>query len=292
MEAVLPAQFLRKLDRLRLVPRRTLASAQSGEHRSAKRGQSVEFADYREYLPGDDYRYIDWNIYSRLDRLFVKLFIAEESLRLDLLIDASRSMGFGSPSKLAYAAQVAAALGYIALKNGESTRLATFAQGLSGRSPALTGREQLGRLLRYAGGLEAAGTTTLGASLQNYAVTQSGPGIAVVLSDLLDPEGWESGVAALLTQGRRVALVHILTPEEVEPEATGQFSWVDSERGSRVELTCDPVALALYRETLAAWAADISAFCRRRRIDYFPITTRLPLEELFLTHLRRGGLLR
>ncbi len=293
LRTLLESQLMHKLDRLRFqAGRAALRAARAGEHRSTLRGASVEFADYREYQPGDDYRYIDWNIYSRLDRLFIKLFVEERSLRVELLVDASRSMGFGDPAKLTYALRVAAGLGYIALHGGEQLAVAAVSSGQLKVLPSLGGREQLGRLLAGLEAVQPEGETGLSEALTRFASQRPQPALTVLVSDLLDPAGVEQGLHALAASGRQLVVIHLLAPEELAPVESGLVQWVDAETGERLVLTVDPFVLEAYQQALNEWADGLRRFCLRRRIAYFPVSTALPLEDLFLRHLRRGGLLR
>ncbi len=286
--------FLRKLERLSLVVRRARAGQIKGERRSTKRGTSVEFADYRNYARGDDLRWVDWNIYARLQRPFVKLFEEEEDLVVHLLLDASRSMDWGheGQNKWLYAQRTAAALGYMALAGGD--RLAVTALQESGNEPwgMVRGRGQVLRLLEHLAGLETAGTTDLNHSLQAYALTAGRPGLLFLLSDLFSPAGYDQGLLALRARGCEVNVVHILSPDEVEPPFSGDLRLLDVETGGVQEVTIDGGMLALYRRRLVAWRREIENYCLSRDINYVSVETSLPFDELILYHLRRRGLVK
>ncbi|MCS7222357.1 MAG: DUF58 domain-containing protein [Anaerolineae bacterium] len=278
--------FLRQLDQLVLVSRRMYYGQMPGERRSPRRGQSVEFADYRSYVLGDDLRAVDWNVYARLEKLFVKLFVAEEETTVHLLLDASRSMGFGHPGKWPYAVRLAGALGYIALAGMDRIRAAALGDGGLRPTPAMRGKRQA---LTWFGWLQAQqprGQAYLGPMLREYAAYGRPIGPALVLSDLLDPS-WEEGLAALCHHQFEVTVLHLLSPQEVTPDLEGDLKLVDSETGQAVEITADYDLLTHYRRRLAAWQEQIRSFCARRGIHYVFIETSLSLETLLFSLLRR-----
>lgn len=286
--------FLRKLERLSLVVRRARAGQIKGERRSTKRGTSVEFADYRNYARGDDLRWVDWNIYARLQRPFVKLFEEEEDLVVHLLLDASRSMDWGDESqdKWSYAQRTAAALGYIALAGGDRLAVTALQEGGNEQWGVVRGRSQVLRLLEHLDGLEAAGTTDLNRSLQAYALAAGRPGLLFLLSDLFSPAGYDQGLLALRSRGYEVNVIHILSPDEIEPSFSGDLRLLDVETGGVQEVTIDGGMLALYRRRLVTWRREIETYCLSRDINYVSVETSLPFDELILYHLRRRGLVK
>ncbi len=286
--------FLRKLERLAILSRQTMAGKLQGERRSTKRGQSVEFADFRPYAPGDDFRRIDWNAYARLERFFIKLFVEEEDLTVHLVVDTSRSMDWGDPNKLEYAVKAAAALGYIALAGLDRVTVTALGDGGNsngGYFPPHRGKSRAFALFSFLSLLTAGGHTDLAPRLRSYAVATNQPGPLLLFSDLLD-EGWKDGLHALAGRGFEVSILHLLSPEEVEPELTGDLKLLDSETGAQVEITADYEMLARYREGLAEWQTEIRHFCGVRGMHYVPVVTSLPFEELLFTWLRRQGVLK
>jgi uncharacterized protein (DUF58 family) len=247
--------------------------------------------DYRGYVVGDDLRYVDWNIYSRIDRLLLKLFVEEEDLCLHLLLDGSASMGFGTPSKLGFAARAAAALGYIGLTSLERVAVGLFRAELTHLIRPRRGRGQILPLLDFLGGLAAAGPTALNACLADYALRCRMPGVAVVLSDFLDPAGYAEGLKALLARRYEVVVLHLVSPEELDPELQGDLTLVDAEGGESREVSVDRGALEAYRARLLEHFAELERFCVAHRIDYLRTSTAVPFDRLILHHLRRGGLL-
>ncbi|HKB27228.1 MAG TPA: DUF58 domain-containing protein [Methylomirabilota bacterium] len=285
-DALLGPEFLAQLERLSLFSRRVFRGRVKGERRSPRRGHSVEFCDYRGYGAGDDLRYVDWNIYGRLDRLYVKLFVDEEELCLHLLLDASASMQFGAPTKLEYGARVAAALGFIGLVSMERVGVGVLRERVAEGWAPTRGRGHVVSLLEFLGRVEPDGGTRLNDGLQNYAMRSRDPGLAVVISDLLDPAGYETGVRALLERRFDVHLVHVLTPEELEPELAGDLRLVDSETGEVRELSVDGDAIRAYRRRLTEFLERAEAFCRAQEIGYHRVTTDTPVADFVLSRIR------
>lgn len=298
--------FLRRLERLALVARHASAGQTQGERRSPKRGQSVEFADFRPYVAGDDFRRIDWNAYARLERFFIKLFVEEEDLTVHLLVDTSRSMAFGEPSKLWYAQRVAGALGYIALTGLD--RVTASAVGVvngnassSGYFAPHRGKRQALALFNFLQSLEAPAEGDLGTvvdpaqALATYANNRrSGagkPGSLILLSDLMH-DGWTEGLRVLASRGYEISVIHILSPDEANPSLDGDLKLIDSEDTTAVEITADYDLLARYKQGLVEWQAGLQRFCSARGILYVPLTTAVPLEELLFAWLERQGVLR
>ena len=289
---LLDADFLKKLERLSVVPRRAFSGRMKGEKRSPKRGTSIEFADYREYVSGDDLRYVDWKAYARLERVFLKLFVEEEDLSIHLLVDASQSMAFGKPyTKFEYVRKVAAALGYVGLIRYDRVGITGFSQALGRRVPTLRGRPAVPELFDYLQNLKPGGGTNLGKALQNYVLRAPSPGICVVLSDFFDPT-WETGVRALLGRRFQVVLLQVLDPKEVEPDLLGDLRLVDAETGASREISITPNLLARYKDALSRFCGDLSEMANRHGMDYVRTTTDAPFEDLLLKTLRGAGLLR
>ena len=279
-------EFLAQLERLSLASRRVFRGRVKGERRSLRRGHSVEFCDYRPYGVGDDLRYVDWNVYGRLDRLHVKLFLDEEDLCLHLLVDASTSMSFGQPSKLQYALRLASALGFIGLVNLERVGVGVLRDRANEGTPPTRGRNQFGALVDYLINVRAGGATRLNDALAAYAMRTREPGLAVILSDLLDPNGFEAGVRSLLERRFDVHLIHLLAPEEVNPEFGGDLRLVDSETGELRELTVDGETQRAYRERLNQFLERTESLCRARELGYHRAVTDTPIEEFVLAQLR------
>jgi uncharacterized protein (DUF58 family) len=290
---LLDADFLKKLERLTVVPKRAFPGRMKGEKRSPKRGTSIEFADYREYVPGDDLRYVDWKAYARLERLFLKLFVEEEDLSIHLLVDASKSMDFGANgvTKFDYARKVAAALGYVGLVRYDRVGVTGFSQALGRRAPTLRGRPSVPAFFDYLQKLTPGGGTDFARALQNYVLRATAPGVCIVLSDFFDP-GWEKGVRALLGSRFQVVLLQVLDPKEVEPDLLGDLRLVDAETGEAREISVTPSLLTRYRAALDGFCGQLSDLASRHGMDYVRTTTDAPFEDLLLKTLRSAGMLR
>jgi uncharacterized protein (DUF58 family) len=291
--------FLRKLERLSILARQASIGQTQGERRSSKRGQSVEFADFRPYVAGDDIRRIDWNAYARLQRFFIKLFVEEEDLTVHILIDTSRSMDWGQPNKLGYALRAAGALGYIAMASLDRvtvTGLGDHTRGQEYHFPPHRGKGQALALFNFLQNLEASngnhGTTLQPErQLQAYAAGTPFTGPALVISDLMQ-DGWKEGLHRLAAHGFEVTVLHILSPDEVKPQLEGDLKLVDYENETSVEITADYDLLERYRDELQAWQEGLERFCGARGIHYVPLETTLPLDELLFTWMRRQGVLK
>jgi len=286
---------LRKLDRLALVAAQVRAGQIKGERRSTKRGTSIEFADYRDYTRGDDLRRVDWNVYARLERPFIKLLEEEEDLAVHVLLDASRSMDYGTDTqhKFRYAQRLAAALSHIALAAGDRLTLSV----LQGEAPSAQfgparGRGHTLRLLKFLEDMQANGTTELDAALRNYALTAKRPGLVFLLSDLFSPAGYRDGLSQLQGRGYEVSLLHLLAPDELDPPLAGDLRLIDAETGAAQDVTLDGGLRDLYRKRIAAWREEIESYCLKRQMHYVPVTTDLGWDELVLYQLRRRGLVK
>lgn len=290
--SLLDAEFLARLEQLELVSRKIFVGRTKGERRSKRKGQSVEFADYRNYVVGDDLRFLDWNLYARLDKLFLRLFMEEEDLHFYLLLDNSASMDFGSPTKLHYARQVAAALGFIGLVNLDRVVVEAFNDRLVQSSPALRGRRSLWRLFDFLNKLEPAGPSDLTRALKAFSIKHTGKGIVVVLSDFMDKGGYADALRYLVARQMDVYVIQILSQEEIDPDLTGDLKLVDVEDADAAEVTVSLPLLRRYQENLAAFRAELHEFCARRGVNCLFTSTDVPFDRLVLTYLRQRGLVR
>lgn len=291
-ESLLDPGMVAQLERLELVVRRLFAGRMRGEKRSRRRGHGSEFADYRDYSQGDDLRHIDWNIYGRLDRLFLKLFHEEEDLHLAIWIDASDSMTFGEPAKLPYAKKVAAALAYIALCNQDRVTIeAASAERFECTRP-LRGRPQLFRLLEFLESIRPGGETDLEGGLKAFALRNPAPGMKVAISDFLDKAGFAAPLRWLLRGQSQPVAVHLLSPQEVEPDLVGDLTLEDSEDGEVRDVSITAPLLRSYRRSVEALCGNLKEYARARGIAYFFAQTRVPLEEVILKAMRAARLVR
>lgn len=289
MQSILfDAEFMRKLETLRLVARKVFRGQVQNDRTTFRRGTSLEFSDYRQYHAGDDFRYVDWNVYSRLDQLFLKVFTAEEDLTIHLLVDTSQSMQLGSPPKLDYARRVAAALGYIGLNNLDRVGVVSFADELGQPMAPQRGRQQIFTMFRYFEGLQSQGGTSLNRVLSTYARRSSKAGLAIVVSDLFDADGYERGLEALAYSRFDVLLIQVVDDSEINPQLDGALRLYDIESSQQRRLTVNWRMLDLYRQKVADYFAQIETFCAKHNIEYLRASTTVPFEDLVLQYLRRG----
>ncbi len=289
---LLSPELLRKLERMELVTRKIFRGRMKGERRSRRKGQSVEFADFRNYVPGDDLRFIDWNMYARLEKLFVKLYMEEEDLHFYALVDGSESMDFGSPTKFHYAKQLAAALGYIGLCRADRVRIEMLDDASMVNAPVLRGKSNLWRMLQYLEDLKPERNCTLNAALKSFSLRNSGKGIVVLITDLMDKTGYDSALRYLVAQDLDIYLIHVLSQPEIDPDLKGDLRLVDCEDHDVAEISVTPRLLDRYRRTLAQFIEEAREFCARRGIVYMMTSTERSVDRLVSRYLRQRGLVR
>ena len=289
---LLDPQFLARLEQLELVSRKIFLGLMKGERRSKRKGQSVEFADYRNYVKGDDLRFLDWNLYARLDRLFIRLFMEEEDLHLYVLVDNSLSMDFGNPTKLHYAKQVAAALAFVGLVNMDRVALEAFNDRLTQSMPAARGRRSLWRVLDFLNKIEPAGPSNMKESLRTFSLKSSGKGVVILLSDFMDKAGYEDALRYLIARQYDIYLIHVLSHEEIEPDLMGDLKLIDVEDFDEAEVTVGGPLIKKYKQNLASYRAGLQDFCLKRGVTYLFTSNQVPFDRLVLTYLRQRGLVK
>ncbi len=284
--------FLRQLDSLKLVSGGAKKNYFQGERKDKRAGSGLEFIDYQQYQIGDDYRYIDWNLFSRLGELFTKLFIEEESLKVSLLIDQSASMSTGYPSKIDYACSLAAILGYIALTNLDEVEVVTFSSGIKNFLPPSRGRSHIFHLLDFFKTVNPEGKTGFNFSLKEFARRKKKVGLVAVFSDLLDLAGYKEGLFDLKLRGWEVILFHILEENELYPKEEGEVVLVDKETHQRIETIVDASVLELYKKQMEEFLQDVESFCKQYKIRYLRILTSFPFRKLIFQKLRKIKILK
>ncbi len=288
---LLPPRLLARLERMELVSRKIFRGRLKGERRSKRKGQSVEFADFRNYVPGDDLRFVDWNLYARLDKLFLKLFLEEEDLHVYFLVDASPSMNFGEPTKFFAAKQLAAALAFVGMCRGDRVRI-EFLGKENYSSPVLRGRSQLWRMTEFVQSIQPVEPVQLTEAIKRFCLRNTGRGIVVLLSDLMDKQGYESALRLLIGQQMDVFVMHILSPEEMEPEISGDLKLVDCEDSDEAEISVSTAVLKRYRATLAAFVDQARKFCAQRDMTYLLVRSDQGADVVVGQYLRERGLVR
>jgi uncharacterized protein (DUF58 family) len=292
MSALFDQDFLRKLDLLEIIFKRTVVGQREGDRAGQQRGGRAEFADFREYSPGDDLRYVDWNVYGRTERLFVKEFTKREAVLVCVVLDASASMGHGEPPKLDHARRLAAAFAYLALVGGHEAQIAAFAGDQVRWSPRFAGRPDLRGLAAFLEPLQAAGPTDVVAALRAFRERVRERSLLILLSDLLTDGEPQRGLRLLGSQRFDLAVLHVLSPQELHPQALGPVRLRDSESGEAADLVLDAHALRTYGDRLNAFVEGWRAFCQRHDVRYQQVSTATPFEECVLATLRHGGLVR
>lgn len=300
-ELLLPEIVRKRLDPLMLVARAVRAGSMKGERRSIRRGTSIEFADYRNYAPGDDLRKLDWNVFARLEKPYIKLLEDEEDLAVHLLLDTSASMNWPHPAgasgdpahnKLLFAQRLYAALAYIALSSGDRLTLYALNEQITRPFGPVRGRGQTAAMLRYTHTLRASGATDLDAMLREMALREKRPGLVIVISDLFSGSGYRDGLNALLGKGHEICVIQVLSPDEVQPPLAGDLRLIDVESGTAQEVTVDAGMRTIYQQRLSAWLDEIRNDCARRGIHYLMVQSDIPFEKVILYELRRLGLVK
>ena len=289
-DTLLTSEFMARLDQLDVMSRKILAGKMKGERRSKRRGQSVEFADYRNYVIGDDLRFIDWNIYARLDRIFLKLFLEEEDLALHLIIDVSKSSDYGEPAKFRYMQRVAAALGYIGLVNYNRVVVNAIADGVVADTGGMRGRTRVARLIDFIEKLKPEGAGNLAEACKRFALAHRQKGICVILSDFFDKGGYESGLRFLAGGKYDLFAIQVLSPQEIDPPLEGDLKLRDMEDGDLAEVSITQPLLKQYKSNLNAYCLAVKDYVTRRGGTYLFTSTAVPFDTLILNYLRERGL--
>jgi uncharacterized protein (DUF58 family) len=291
VDNVFDQQFLASLERLSLPARKIIAGKHSGERRSPNKGSSVEFADFRNYSSGDDFRHIDWNAYARTERLFLKLFMEEQDLLLTIFLDLSQSMDWGEPTKAKMAKQIAAAFTYLVLTSFDRVAIGCCSDNLRAYLPPLRGRAALKRVWDFIAGLPCEGNTDLNKSLQDFGRYAHGGGMSLVISDFMSPSGYEEGLKYLQYLKQDVVVLQLLAPDEITPPLNGDLRLVDCESGDTREVTVTPLVLKAYQRKLQEYCEGIRNFCYQRNLGYLQLSSSDPLEEIILRSLPSAAIL-
>ena len=290
-EPLLDAEMMQRLEQLTLVSRKLSTGRLKGERRSRRHGSSTDFADYRNYAPGDDLRFLDWKIYGRLERLFLKLFQEEEDLRVSILLDVSRSMAFGEPEKLLYAKRVAAAVGYLCLARMDTLGVYTFGNDVARVFGPKRGRPNAPALFEALSAVEPEPGTRLYGSFRTFSQTAR-RGLVFVISDFYDFEGYAEAFRQLFAADFEVAAIHVLSPGELRPRYQGDIRLVDDEYDYSADVSMGRNVLDLYDRALNAFCGGIRQYVVSRGGYYLFASTESPFEKLVLDALRRQGVIR
>ncbi|MBX3128987.1 MAG: DUF58 domain-containing protein [Polyangiaceae bacterium] len=284
--------FQKKLETLAIVSRRVFAGRMRAERRTKKKGSGIEFADHRDYAPGDDFRYVDWNVYQRFGRLLVRLYEEEEDLSVYFIVDCSTSMGFGDGRKFDQARRLCAALAYVALANLDRVTIVSATDSIVARMPTTRGKGRIFKVFDFLRRAEPSGVTDLQDSLKTFVAQHKRRGLAVLISDLYDPAGFEQGINVLRYNKFEPYVLHIVDPQEAKPALRGDVRIYDCETGDEREVTVTPKLLERMERAWNEYLLDVERFCTSRQVPYFVADVDTPFDELVLSVFRRGGFLR
>ena len=289
---LLSPEFMTKLEQLDILSRKIFTGRMKGERRSKRRGESVEFADYRNYVVGDDLRFLDWNVYARLDKMFLKLFMEEEDLNLTLLFDVSKSMDWGDPHKGLYVKRVVAALAYIGLVNYDRVSLYGYNDTLAHEMRGVRGRRFASQVMTFLDEIPLEGGSNLAESVRRFAIRDRGKGVVIILSDFLDKSGYANGMRYLAGRNYDIYMIHVLSPQEIDPTLVGDLKLRDIEDDDLAEVTISKALLDRYRANLTSYCMELKNYCNRREMTYLFTNTRVEFDVLVMSYLRQQGLLK
>ena len=291
-DAQFDEKFLRKLDYLYIMSKKIASGATRAQRKTRIVGSGLEFADHRDYSPGDEMRNIDWKVYGRTNKLFLKLFEEEEDLYIYFLVDVSQSMALGSPTKWDYAKRTAAALSYIGLSNLDRVSIIPFSSKLDGRMPPTRGKAQIFKVFDFLSNVEPGRHTSLGDAFKTFVSQHKRRGIACVISDFYDPTGFEQGLNFLRYHKFEPIIIHLFDERELDPQLQGELQLVDCETGEVREITVTPQILKRYRQVWQDFCDELEGYCTKRDILYFRAPIQQPFDELVLRVFRAGGFLK
>ena len=289
---LLDPAFMSRLDALDVLSRKILQGKLQGERRSKRRGQSVEFADHRPYVAGDDLRFVDWNVYGRLEQLFLKLFLEEQDLTVHIVADASASMSFGEPSKELFIKKLTAALGYVSLVNNNRVTISFIADGVTVQLANMRGRSYLDQMAECLLTTECDGFSNFDDACRQLAAGRIGSGVMIVLSDFLFKEGYDSGLRRLIGRQYDLYTIQVLCPQELSPGLSGELKLIDIEDADAAEITVSAALSKYYKRNLTAYCNELKNFCTSRGAVYVLANSADSVESLVLNYLRRIRLLR
>jgi uncharacterized protein (DUF58 family) len=291
--ALFDSDFLKKLEYLSLISRRVFRGSLLAQRRTMQMGGGIEFADHREYTPGDDFRYLDWNLYARHDELLLKRFQEEEDLHVYLLLDCSRSMGFGKPVKFDLARQLTAALAYIALADLDRIAVVAFGNDIIDDFPLTRGKARILSLLKFLENLKPQATLTdLARVTTGFVHRSQRRGLAIVVSDLYDPAGFERGLDILRHRRYEPHVIQIYDRKEAEPNLLGDIELVDIETDAMQKVTVSERSLRRYKEIFAGFQESVQRYCRTYGLGCTRTSTEIPFDELILKMMRAAGAVR
>lgn len=288
-DKIFDTEFLKKLDNISLNANIVMNQGSSGSRKSKAKGSSVEFSDYREYTAGDDLRRVDWNAYGRFDRLFVKLFMEEREALINIFVDSSKSMDFGSPKKSIMALKMSAVFSFLALNNLDRVCINEIKDSTVKQSTAVTGRTMFPRCLNYLQNINFSGITDLNVCIKRKEL--HGRGISIIISDFFNEGGIEDAIKYLRYKNQEVVLIHILSPEELNPELQGQIRLIDSETNDARNIVVTGTVLKQYEKHLNAFIANIKELANRFGACYVQVSSEDEIERIIFEQLTKAGVI-
>lgn len=288
-ERIFDSDFLKKLHSISINVRMAMQSGASGGRKSKANGSSVEFSDFREYTIGDDFRRIDWNAYGRFDKLFVKLFMEEREALINIFIDSSKSMNFGTPKKSTQALKLSGILSYLGLNNMDRVCINSIKDNLLTQTAPLAGKVMFDRSISFMEGIDFSGSTNINECIKRKQL--NGRGISIIFSDFFSKGGIEEGVKYLLYKKQEVILVHILSNEEINPSIGGELRLVDSETSEARDISINSLLLNEYKKQLDSFVNNIKEFCSRMGITYVMVSSSDTMEKIVLDEFVKNGVL-
>lgn len=288
MSDLFDASFFARLNNLKLAMHMRLDQGQTGGRKSSAKGSSVEFSDFREYLPGDDIRRIDWNVYGRLDKLYIKQFMEEKEAYYHIFLDSSASMNFGTEKKSVMALRLAAIFTWLVQRQLDRVEILTFKDGRLAKTSPINGRGSFGPLLKELEQVEFDGTTKINEAVKRGSF--NGRGVCIIISDFLDPEGIDDAVKFLTFKKQEVLLVQVLAREELECEQEGTVALTDMETGEELRITMTRQAIMAYKNTLEEHNTKIHSLAKKYGCHYFEVCSDEDLDQVVFETLRQKGI--
>lgn len=282
-------EFIKKLEYWSLVFKRVYGGQLSATRRSKEVGSGIEFADRREYTPGDDLRYFDWKALGRMDRSLVRLFLEEKDLKVNIIIDSSGSMKIGSPSKLHCALRIGAILSYIVIDNLDRVSIAVFSEGISNYLPPARGKARISKILAMFEEITAGGQTDFGRLAREIAAREKKRGVCVIISDLLTRKGLKSCIDMLTYQGGELNIIQILATEDENPSNMGEYELHDVETGESLKITITPSVMAEYKRVLKEEVKEVESYALKKGATIIKFNNQMTIDEQIATILRNVG---
>lgn len=290
--ALFDDEFLKKIEYLYIMSKKVFTGQKKAERKTKKTASGIEFADHRNYAPGDDFRSLDWKIYGRTEKLLIRLFEEKEDLSIYFLIDCSASMMTNNGVKFDYARRMAAALSFVGLSNMDRVSLIPFNDGVIDRMPLCSGRGQIYKVFDFLERIKGEGNTSFEEAFKKFATCSPRRGVAVVLSDLYNPTGYEQALNFLHFQQFETYVIHLTDPSEIEPKERGDIDLVDAETGERFAMTLTPRLKNQLKKAFESYCQEIESYCSRRQMLYIHTPVNVALDDIVLKIFRQGGFLK